>query len=74
MGNLWFDMQTDTHSNICTMRCVVIWVGKHEEEDGKTCYILLVEETSSVNAYKRVGLGRIGARYVSEMRCEGKLF
>jgi hypothetical protein len=73
VGELWFDMQTDTHSNICTMRCVVIWVRNDEEEDAeKTCYILLVE-MSSANLYKRVGLGRIRARCISETSCEGKI-
>ncbi|KAF2398695.1 hypothetical protein EJ06DRAFT_479993, partial [Trichodelitschia bisporula] len=67
VGVVWFD--TMTRSNISLQECVV--VGR-EAGDSEMTYILLVEVFSK-NSYKRVGVGKIKARCISERYWNGEL-
>jgi hypothetical protein len=52
---------------------VVVVVENHERRDlDKACWVLVTQK-SSEDQHRRVGLGRIGARYISEEGHEGRL-
>ncbi|KAF2401674.1 HET-domain-containing protein [Trichodelitschia bisporula] len=67
VGFVWFD--TMTRSNISLQECVV---AGRAANDSEMIYILLVEVFSK-NSYKRVGVGKIKARCISERYWNGEL-
>ena len=72
MGSIWFDVETNVHFQ----RCVA--VGRFQTTGlvslKKIYYILVVQEIPSRrNEYKRLGVGKIEARYVAGKIREAKL-
>lgn len=70
VGTWWFD--TGLGLNL-EQNVVVVGVEVDEERDlDKTCWVLVTQK-SSEDQYRRVGLGKIKARYISEEGQEGRL-
>ena len=76
MARMWESVGSTRHPALHLKYCVVIGMeaGPRKADAEQTYYILLLrEQISSRNEYKRVGVGKIKARYVSQGYREGKL-
>jgi hypothetical protein len=72
VGSLWFDMAADIESK--SIHCVVVGMREDGEQDPqKTYYILVVRENQQKKGYERLGVGEVGALYVSKESDSGKL-
>lgn len=73
VGLLWFDANTETDNPF--LYCAVVGTEANEGQDSeRKCFILVLENISTGNSYRRIGVGEIKAHYVFEMSWEGKLF
>ena len=77
VGSLWFDRETDNQpkdTSDQSKRCVVVGMRNDMTKDPKkTYYILVVLEGPRVNEYKRLGVGKVQACYVSKESKAGTL-
>jgi hypothetical protein len=70
VGSLWFDVEGKNQFE----HCVVVGMREEEiENPQKTYYILVILKTIQDNEYKRLGVGKVEARYVSKESDTGKL-
>ena len=70
MGTWWFDTTLDPELK---QNVVVVGVEVQNTRDlDKTCWVLVTQKCSE-DQYRRVGLGKIEARYISEEGHEGRL-
>ena len=67
MGTWWFETTLDPE-----LKQNVVVVGVEDNGMAETCWVLVTQKCSE-DQYRRVGLGKIGARYISEEGHEGKL-
>ena len=70
MGTWWFETTLDPE-----LKQNVVVVGMEDDKIrdlDKTCWVLVTQK-SSEDQYRRVGLGKIEARYISEEGHEGRL-
>ncbi|RAK94781.1 HET domain-containing protein [Aspergillus ibericus CBS 121593] len=70
VGSFYFDTDKTLFES-----CVVIGIDKEDRDDvsDKIYYILIVDKCWGQGCYRRLGVGKIQARYVSEENGDGKL-
>ncbi|KAK4207642.1 hypothetical protein QBC37DRAFT_298305 [Rhypophila decipiens] len=74
VGFLWFDVADLIHFKDCN--CVVVsMIWDYEEKDArKTYHVLIVRKGSGRRRYKRLGVGKVEAQYVSREFVAGTLW
>jgi len=74
VGSMWFDVADHIRLEDC--KCVVVGIIKDamKEDARQTYHILIIQEKAEAGGYKRVGVGKVEARYVSSDCVAGTLW